>query len=156
MKIKILSRAKSILGDDDNILNTSVRASLTALTQRGISLNSIDCIVCLSSPFRPSSFTAHMVKRQLGMFKKACETRDVVSTIYTFTQLIDEFVEQIKQGVYQRVLVLHADGSSLRLNWSCNENTSLLGEAVWAFVLGAEQGEHESQGAIEEKMGAYS
>jgi|GEM_PF-3006926 len=157
MKIRILSRAKSLLGDDDNILNTSVRASLTAVTQSGISLDSIDCIVCASTMFRPSSFSATNVKRHLGMFKKACETKDITSTIYTFSQLVEEFMDLIRAGTYKRVLVLNADGSRFRLNWSCNdENSPLTGEAVWAFVLGQEEDDSAHAHSTEEKMGVCS
>lgn len=156
MKVKVLSRAKSLLDANDTILNTSVRASLMALTQRGISLGSIDCIVCASTAFRPSTFTACNVKKHLGLFKKACETKDVTTTIYTLTQLVDEFIELIRSGVYKRVLILNADGSHLRLNWSCNDASSLTGEAIWAFVLGNEEDEKEYIYSIEAKMGVCS
>lgn len=152
MNSKILSRSKALLGDDDNTLQAALRAALSAVTKGGISTRHIDCIVCVSSAFRPSHFTAANVKKHLALFSTECALHDITSTTRALPTVFSSFAESIENGVYQNVLILHADGSSMRLNWNLADIQPLTGEAVFAFLLGDGHASRKKNLFREEKM----
>lgn len=136
MDVQVLGSGRSLLGDEDNVLNAAVRAGLSAITRAGITIKEVDCIICISSSFRPTNFTARTVKHHLGLFTNACLTEDIQVAAMSLPQKLESLKDEIRNGVHKNILVVGTDASRMRINWSLTDILPLAGEVAWAFLLG--------------------
>lgn len=153
MEINVISSTKSLLGDDDSVINASVRAALTALHKGALTTADIDCIMTASGMFRPSSFLAEDIKKNLGIFHNATQTKDLTVPFFSLKYLIDRAKSEIEAGLYERVLILSTETSQMRINWTCLETTPVVGEVVWAIIVGKTGNQVIAR---EEKMAMYN
>lgn len=135
-KIKLLSQI-SMKGarPGESLLDLASRAALKAAFDSGVDLDSIDLVVCVSSPRSPKNFTAALLKRRIGFFGPTPHVKDLPCPVFGMRQLMMQLSHMIA-GEWKRALVISCDGAPMRLNWHCSDLSPLAGESVSAAIVG--------------------
>lgn len=132
-------RQRYIAGTDERTSDLALKATQTALTHAGISVDAVDAIIlATTTPDETFPSTATQVQARLGMVRGfAFDVQAVCSGFIYALSVADQF---IKSGMARTIVVIGAETFSRLLDWNDRATCVLFGDGAGAVVLQAEQG----------------
>ncbi|MGG4495098.1 beta-ketoacyl-ACP synthase III [Brevibacillus reuszeri] len=122
---------------DETAAQMGARAALKALEAAGLSLHDIDCLVCASGTAQQEiPCTAALIQEELKLTRSGIPCFDINSTCLSFVTALDLMSCSMAMGIYERVLIVSTEISSVGLNWEQKESCILFGDGAAAVVIG--------------------
>lgn len=116
-----------------------------ALSQAGLSLEDIDCIVATSGTYeQPIPSNASLIKEELGL-KNSIPAFDFNSTCLSFVVGLDVISYLVDAGRYNRVVLVSSDITSVGINYNHLESSLLFGDGAAAVIIERAQPDQSSE-----------
>jgi len=141
--------------EDETASFMGAEAARHALSNAGITLDDIECIISTSGSMeQPIPCTASLIHRELGGAGHI-PAYDINSTCLSFVVGLDTMSYLVDAGRYQRVLLIATEIASTGLDWSDAESCSIFGDGAAAVVIGKSEANNPA-GIIASKIETYS
>lgn len=130
-------------------------AAREALERAGVGLDEVDLIVNASGTAEQAiPDGAPFLQTQLGLGESGVACFSIHATCLSFLVAFDHVAYLIASGRYQNVLVVSSEISSVGLNWSHPESSTLFGDGAAAALL-RRTPEGESSGVVRARLETY-
>ena len=143
-------RERRIAGPEQPTSDLAAKAALAAIENAGISVESIDLIICATCT--PDMFfpnTACFVQAKIGAVNAVYF--DISAACSGFLFGVETARQYIASGTYNTVLVIGADKLSGIVDWTARNTWVLFGDGAGAAVLQHREG---SRGVLSSRMGS--
>ena len=132
-------RERRIAGPEQPTSDLAAKASLAAIENAGISVESIDLIICATCT--PDMFfpnTACFVQAKIGAVNAVCFDLSAACSGFLFG--VETARQYIASGTYNTVLVIGADKLSTIVDWTDRNTCVLFGDGAGAAILQHREG----------------
>ncbi|EJF77557.1 beta-ketoacyl-ACP synthase III [Bartonella birtlesii] len=153
-------RQRYIASENETTVSLGVKAAQAALTNAGLKIKDIDCIIlATSTPNRTFPASAVEIQHALGMHHGFAFDVQAVCTGFIFALTTAD--AYLRCGAAKRVLVIGSDTFSRILDWQDRTTCVLFGDGAGAAILEAqnsEEGKTFDRGILSTKLrsdGAY-
>lgn len=142
--------------EDETAAYMGAKAARAALTDAGLELSDVDCVVGASgTPDQAIPCNAALIQEELGLLMSGIPCFDLNATCLSFLLALDTVSYLIEAGRYAHVLIVTSDITSVGLNPDNHETMTLFGDGAVAIVLGRSR-EHEESALMAWRMETYS
>jgi 3-oxoacyl-[acyl-carrier-protein] synthase-3 len=122
---------------DETASKMGAEAARQALSNAGLTLADIDCLVCTSGTMEQNiPSTAALIHRELGGKLGNIPAFDINATCLSFLTGLDTMSYLVDAGRYERILLVATEVASAGLDWSDKESCSIFGDGAAAVIIG--------------------
>ncbi len=114
------------------------RAARRALADAGLTVKDLDAIICVSGTMQqPIPCNAALLAAELGPEAEGKRAFDINSTCLGFLAGLETVSALLAAGSFRRALLVASDLSSVGLDWTERESSSILGDGAAAVIVEA-------------------